>query len=239
MSEPEARPPAGEAAVGEAVTVEATGETVGEAKWKALRELELLVPALDKAAVRFQVLSEGRRGLLGVGYTPARVLAAADATVPAEAPPAPDESELATHVRTLLGHVTVALGIRCQIDIAETDETLTATCTGGELGLLIGKHGATIDAVQLLASAITGRGAAERKEIVVDAAGYRERRRRTLEGVAVRSAEEALRAGGRVELDPMSSAERRLVHERLKDYDGVRTVSEGDEPNRYVVVELA
>ena len=58
-------------------TVEATGETVGEAKWRALRELELLVPSLDKASVRFQVLSEGERGLLGVGYTPARVVATA------------------------------------------------------------------------------------------------------------------------------------------------------------------
>ena len=63
----------------EELTVEATGETVGEAKWKALRELELRAPGLDKATVRFQVLSEGERGLLGVGYTPARVLAAAAA----------------------------------------------------------------------------------------------------------------------------------------------------------------
>ncbi len=93
--------------------------------------------------------------------------------------------------------------------------------------------------MQTLAGAIASRGAEERVGVVVDAAGYRDRRRRTLEAVAVRSAEEALREGMRVELDPMSAAERRLVHERLKDYDGVSTVSEGDEPNRYVVVELA
>jgi spoIIIJ-associated protein len=228
-----------EPVVGEPVAVEATGETVGEAKWNALRELELLMPSLDKAAVRFQVLSEGKRGLLGVGYTPARVLAAVDSAAASEAQPAVDESEQAARLRTLLEHVTAALGIRGQIDVSETDETLTATCSGAELGLLIGKHGATIDAVQVLAAAIVGRGAEERKTVVVDAAGYRDRRRRTLEGVALRCAEEALRSGERVELDPMSSAERRLVHERLKDYDGVRTVSEGDEPNRYVVVELA
>ena len=88
-----------------AVTVEATGETVGEAKWKALRELERLTPSLDKAAVRFQVLSEGERGLLGVGYTPARVLASVDADavgaeLPAEAPV--DESEAAARVRGVL-----------------------------------------------------------------------------------------------------------------------------------------
>ena len=223
----------------EAVTVEATGETVGEAKRKALCELERLAPALDKAAVRFQVLSEGERGLLGVGYTPARVLASIAASSVVPVPRPADESELAARLGTLLEHVTTALGIRCRIEIAETDGTLTVTCSGDELGLLIGKHGATIDAVQTLAGAIAGRGAEERKEVVVDAAGYRDRRRRTLEAVAVRSAEGALRAGRRVELDPMSAVERRLVHERLKDYDGVSTVSEGDEPNRYVVVELA
>jgi spoIIIJ-associated protein len=228
--------------VSEALTVEATGETVGEAKWKALRELERLTPSLDKAAVRFQVLSEGERGLLGVGYTPARVLASVAATAAAaeDAVAGPvDESAAAARVRDVLEHVTTALGIRCRIEIVEDDDGLTATCTGGELGLLIGKHGATIDAVQVLAGAVAGRGLDERINVVVDAAGYRERRRRTLEAIAVRSAEEALREGARVELEPMSAAERRLVHERLKFYEGVSTVSEGDEPNRYVVVELA
>ena len=219
------------------VTVEATGETVGEAKWKALRELERLTPALDKASVRFQVLSEGERGLLGVGYTPARVLASVDSTAsPADRSPT-DESEAAARVRTMLEHVTMALGIRCRIEIAEDEGELTATCTGDELGLLIGKHGATIDAVQTLAGAIASRRADERLGVVVDAAGYRERRRRTLEAVAVRSAEEAVREGMPVGLEPMSAAERRLVHERLKAYEGVSTASEGDEPNRYVVVE--
>ena len=224
------------------VTVEATGETVGEAKWKALRELERLTPSLDKAAVRFQVLSEGERGLLGVGYTPARVLASVEAAAvaaDADREEPVDESEAAARVRAVLTHVTTALGIRCQIEVAEDESGLTATCSGDELGLLIGKHGATIDAVQVLAGAIAARGADERINVVVDAAGYRDRRRRTLEAVAVRSAEEALREGARVELEPMSAAERRLVHERLKDYEGVTTASEGDEPNRYVVVELA
>jgi spoIIIJ-associated protein len=225
-----------------ALTVEATGETVGEAKWKALRELERLTPSLDKAAVRFQVLSEGERGLLGVGYTPARVLASVEAPA-ASYEPVPDdvvdESEPAARVRGVLTHVTTALGIRCRIDVVEDEGGLTATCSGEDLGLLIGKHGATIDAVQVLATAIACRGADERIAVVVDAAGYRDRRRRTLEALAVRSAEEALREGERVLLEPMSASERRLVHERLKDYEGVSTASEGDEPNRYVVAEPA
>jgi spoIIIJ-associated protein len=217
------------------ITVEATGETVSEAKWKALRELERLEPSVDKAAVRFQVLEEGNRGLLGVGYSPARVVATAEGT---DATPAAavDESELAAHLRELLTQITTALGLRCRIEIEEADDAITAVCSAGDLGLLIGRHGQTIDAVQTLANAILRQDEDGRKQVVVDAAGYRDRRRRTIEALAVQSAEEALRSGEAVALEPMSSGDRRLVHERLKEYGGVETSSEGDEPNRYVVV---
>jgi spoIIIJ-associated protein len=217
------------------ITVEATGETVSEAKWKALRELERLEPSVDKAAVRFQVLEEGNRGLLGVGYSPARVVATAAAAA-AEAAPPIDESDLAAHLRELLTQVTTAIGLRCRIEIEESAEAITAVCSAPDLGLLIGRHGQTIDAVQTLANAILRQDENARKQVVVDAAGYRDRRRRTIEALAVHSAEEALRSGDRVALEPMSSGDRRLVHERLKEYGGVETSSEGDEPNRYVVV---
>jgi spoIIIJ-associated protein len=220
--------------------VEATGETVGEAKWNALRELELIVPALDKSAVRFQVLSEGERGLLGVGYSPARVVATASESERSDGDPAPSgESAAAGRLRDLLEHVSAAIGVRCRIELVEDGSSLTATCFGDDLGLLIGRHGQTIDAVQVLASMIAGRGENERKEVVVDAAGYRDRRRRTLEALALRSAEEVVRTGERVGLDPMSAAERKVVHTCLQDHEGVATASAGDEPNRYVVVEPA
>jgi spoIIIJ-associated protein len=223
------------------LSVEATGESVGEAKWKALRELERRSPALDPTAVRFQVVSEGERGLLGVGYEPARVLASvAAAAVRVESPPsAVDASPSAARLRGLLEQVVLALGIRCSIDVDEDEETLTGACAGGDLGLLIGKHGQTIDAVQTLATAILAGVSGPRKQVVVDAEGYRERRRRTVESLAVRCAQRALNDGVRVELDPMSAAERKLVHERLKDYGGVSTLSEGEEPRRYVVVAPA
>jgi spoIIIJ-associated protein len=217
------------------ITVEATGETVSEAKWKALRELERLEPAVDKAAVRFQVLEEGNRGLLGVGSSPARVVATA-VEAEAEAAPPIDESDLAAHLRELLTQVTSAIGLRCRIEIEESAEAITAVCSAPDLGLLIGRHGQTIDAVQTLANAILRQDENARKQVVVDAAGYRDRRRRTIETLAVHSAEEALRSGDRVALEPMSSGDRRLVHERLKEYGGVETSSEGDEPNRFVVV---
>jgi spoIIIJ-associated protein len=220
-------------------TVEATGETVGEAKWRALRELELLVPSLDKASVRFQVLSEGERGLLGVGYTPARVVATAAEGTVVPAPRPLDESDAAAKLREVLEHVTFALGVRCRIEIAERDGGLEATCFGDDLGLLIGRHGQTIDAVQVLASAIVGGSGEARRDVVVDAAGYRDRRRRTLESLALRCAEEAVRTGARVELEAMSAAERKIVHTALQDRGDVTTESEGDEPNRRVVVEPA
>jgi spoIIIJ-associated protein len=223
-------------------TVEAAGETVSEAKWRALRELELAVPGLDKAAVRFQVLSEGERGLLGVGYTPARVIAAVDdssGSAPRPEAPRIDESEAAASLRDLLEHITAAIGVRCRIEVEEADDLLAATCFGDDLGLLIGRHGQTIDAVQVLAAAIAGGSGDSRRVVVVDAAGYRDRRRRTLEAVALRSAEDAVRTGARVELEPMSSAERKIVHTSLEDHEAVTTSSEGDEPNRYVVVEPA
>jgi spoIIIJ-associated protein len=228
--------------VSEQLQIEATGETVGEAKWSALRELEKLQPGLDKAAVKFQVVSEGERGLLGVGFAPARVIATvpADASDGAPERPPVDETELAASVRELLELTVRGIGIHAHLSIAEDDESVTASFSGRDLGLLIGKHGQTIDAIQYLANAIVYRGQAEgRKAIVVDAAGYRERRKTSLDALAVRSAERAVSSGDRVELEPMTAVERKVVHVRLKDYPGVETTSEGTEPNRYVVVAPA
>jgi spoIIIJ-associated protein len=222
--------------VSEDVSVEATGETVGEAKWKALRDLERLAPGLDKATVRFQVVSEGERGLLGVGYTPARVVATADASTAAPAfEPREDETELAARVRGVVERVAGALGVGAHVAVEEREDELLVSCTGGDLGLLIGRHGQTIDALQYVANAIAWR-AGGGKPVTVDAAGYRERRRALLEGIAVESAQRAAR-GERVALEPMTSVERKVVHERLKEVAGVRTSSVGTEPNRYVVVE--
>jgi spoIIIJ-associated protein len=227
--------------VSERVQIEATGETVGEAKWSALRELEKLQPELDKASVQFQVVSEGERGLLGVGYSPARVIATVDsgaASLAADASDAVPESELAASVRELLERIVREIGIHARLVLEESEETLIASFSGRDLGLLIGKHGQTIDAIQYLANAILYRGQTEdRKAIVVDAAGYRERRKASLDTLAVRSAERAAQSGQRVELEPMTAVERKVVHLRLKDYPGVATSSEGTEPNRFVVIE--
>ena len=224
----------------EALQVEATGETVGEAKWAALRELEKLQPGLDKAAVRFQVVSEGERGLLGVGYSPARVIATMDseAVAPAADEPSAEESQLGGQVREALEHILEAMGVRARIELREDEESLVASVVGRELGLVIGKHGQTIDAIQYLVNAIIWRGQTEdRKPLVVDAAGYRARREATLDALAVRSAERVVSSGRAVELEPMTAVERKVVHVHLKEFSGVTTRSEGTEPNRFVVIE--
>jgi spoIIIJ-associated protein len=226
--------------VTEAVEVEATGETVGEAKWLALRELERLHPGLDKTAVAFQVISEGERGLLGVGYAPARVLARVDAKAVASPPRAEGESELAGQVRQLLERIAAGIGIDCRLEVLEDEESVTASFEAPDLGLLIGRHGQTIDAIQYLANAIAHRGEeGSRKAVVVDAGGYRRRRTATLEALAKRSAEEAKATGRAIELEPMSPVERKVVHLCLQDVSGIETRSEGTEPNRYVVVSPA
>jgi spoIIIJ-associated protein len=221
--------------VSEEVSVEATGETVGEAKWAALRELERLNPGLDKGAVRFQVVSEGERGLLGVGYSPARVLATVDTDGARVERAELDESELAALVRELVTRITAGMGISCRVDVEERENAVVATCSGPDLGLLIGRHGQTIDAVQYLVNAVLIRRMPG-MPAVVDAAGYRARREASLSALAHRAADDALRRGERVELEPMTAVERKIVHLELKDADGVETTSEGAEPNRFVVV---
>jgi spoIIIJ-associated protein len=147
---------------------------------------------------------------------------------------------LAAEARELVTRIVDGIGVTGRIDVDENDEVITVSCAGSDLGMLIGRHGQTIDAVQYLANAVMWRRHPEdRKEVVVDAAGYRDRRRTALEALAVRSAERALSDHEPVELEPMTAVERKVVHLRLKEFDGVETTSEGTEPNRFVVVHPA
>jgi spoIIIJ-associated protein len=229
----------GEGGLAAATEVEGVGETVGEAKWSALRELERRFPGLDKATVRFAVVSEGERGLLGVGFTPAKVVARLTAA-PTQALAREEPGTPAAILRELLERVCDALGAPCAIRITEDEATLSAILSGSELGLVIGKRGHTIDAIQYLANAIIWREHGEgRKDVVIDAAGYRERRRSSLENLADRAASEVLLAHAPVALEPMTAVERKIVHLHLADRHDVTTLSEGTEPNRHVVVAPA
>lgn len=147
-------------------------------------------------------------------------------------------SEASERVEELLDRVVGALGLDADVVVEEDDEGIRAVLDGDDLGLFIGRHGATIDAVQHLAFKIAnrdaGRDAAVR--VTVDAAGYRERREEMLHRQADQAAARAARSGRPVALDAMSATERKVVHEYLKDREDVETYSEGTEPNRHLVV---
>jgi spoIIIJ-associated protein len=216
------------------VTVEATGETVGEAKWAALRELEHRVPGLDRESVQFQVVSEGERGLLGVGFTPAHVIATAESAEVASTEE-PGTGAEARAAREIVERIAAGIGADVAITTREHESGVTINCSGADVALFIGKHGQTIDAIQYLANAITRAGGGEH-DVIVDAAGYRARRTATLENLARRTAQRASATGRRVAMEPMTPVERKIVHEALKDDPEVETASEGTEPNRFVVV---
>lgn len=143
----------------------------------------------------------------------------------------------AERAQELVEGVLDELDLDGEVVLDENDERILLTIEGDEdYGLLIGKRGQTIDALQLLCYQAAFRGMRERKRVIVDAASYRARRRETLEGRADRAAEQALTNNRVVEMDPMSAQERRVIHERLKERPGIETYSEGDEPNRCVIV---
>ena len=140
-------------------------------------------------------------------------------------------------VQELLERVVGALGLDATIEVTDDGEVCTGTVHGDDLGLFIGRHGQTIDAVQHIAQrAARGPRTEESRRIVIDAEGYRERREVMLQRQAEHAAEDALRYGRPVALDAMTASERRLVHEYLRDHAGVQTYSEGDEPDRHLVV---
>lgn len=146
----------------------------------------------------------------------------------------------AERVLDLVEHVVDGIGIDAAVNVTEDGETITATVDGAGVGLLIGHHGQTIDAIQHLALRVAiGDGSGPRHRVVVDADGYRERRREALLGQADDAADEALRFGRPVALDAMSASERRIVHEHLRDRDDVETHSEGEEPDRHLVIAPA
>jgi spoIIIJ-associated protein len=142
----------------------------------------------------------------------------------------------ASRVRMILERVVEELDVEASVEVDEVDEVIVGRIEGEDVGLLIGRRGQTIDAVQLLCYRAAFRGRQDRKRVVVDAAGYRERRREAVERQADRAAERSLKTGKEIELEAMSPTERRAVHQHLKDRAGIETFSEGEEPERCVIV---
>jgi spoIIIJ-associated protein len=139
-------------------------------------------------------------------------------------------------VRELLEEIVNALDLDAEIQVSDDGEVVTGTLVGEDLGLVIGRHGQTIDALQHLAWRIAVRESDERRRVVIDAAGYRDRRAAALQAQADQAVADALRFSRPVALDAMTASDRKVVHEYLRDRGDVETYSEGDEPDRHLVV---
>jgi spoIIIJ-associated protein len=144
--------------------------------------------------------------------------------------------EPAERVRALLERIVDELELEAEVSVDEDEGEIRAAVDGEDVGLLIGRHGQTIDAVQLLCYQAAFRGRQDRKRVSVDAAGYRHRQGEALRRRADVAAEDAIRDGRAIEMEAMGPNERRVVHEHLRERPEVETYSEGDEPHRFVVI---
>jgi spoIIIJ-associated protein len=147
-----------------------------------------------------------------------------------------DELDAPDALVELLEEIVDGLGLDAEVEVDESDGVLTGRVEGEDVGLFIGRHGQTIDAVQHLAQRIIFPEGPSSTRVVIDANGYRERRTEALQADAQDAAEEALSTGRPVALDPLPPFERRIVHEFLRERGDVETHSEGNEPERYLVV---
>jgi spoIIIJ-associated protein len=150
--------------------------------------------------------------------------------------PRQEDFEPVEELRDLLEEIVDSLRLEAEVEVEETREQITGRVEGEDLGLFIGRRGQTIDAVQHLAQRILYPDGPSQIRVVIDADGYRDRRAEALRGEADDAAEQAIRTGRPVELDPLPPFERRIVHEYLRERGGVETHSEGAEPHRFLVI---
>jgi spoIIIJ-associated protein len=220
-------------------SAEGSGRTVEEAIRQALRTL-----GARREDVDLMVLDEGNRGVLGLGAREARVKltllseegeeeAAASAE---ESFGQPETGEPAAVARGVVATLVDAMGFRGTVQAREDAGVVQVTIAGAQLAPLIGRRGQTLEALELLANLIVARRLARRMPVIVDAERYRERRREALEALARRTATRVRRMGQPVALEPMSPSERRVIHTTLAVVPGVATHSEGEGPNRHVVI---
>ena len=229
-------------------TIEMTARTVEQAISQALEELDV---SEDFALI--EVLDEGETGgLLGFGRRPARVKVTVDESRLPQAKKEPQESDksdwkvssdergFASAENAALDYIESVLsgiGIHGRIEsYLGEDESLHIEITGSDCGVAIGRHGETLDAIQYLSNIVANRWVDDPLRVVVDVAGYRNRREQRIQQQAKKTAERVLDTGRESRLKPMTAAERRIVHLTLRDTEGITTYSEGTEPRRYVVV---
>lgn len=200
-------------------TIEKTGKTVEEAVEAALAYL-----GATKEQVEIEVLEEPSKGLFGlIGSKAARVRVTL--------PDTPEEV-----AKDFLEKIFEKINIKVFIEVFKRDSMINISLSGKDLGILIGRRGETLDALQYLVNLAVAKKIGHKQRIVLDIEGYRKRREQTLVNLARRLSEKAKRTGHSVILEPMSPHERRIIHTALQNDFRVRTFSEGEEPYRKVII---
>ena len=215
--------------------VEATGNTVEDAKRKAMQQLGVQ----DERQVQFEVLDEGKRSLLGILIAPARVRASLVAPT-ASQPTAEAETvspDVARQVADYVDYLLRRLRLNVQAVLRGTHgRYVEVEMVGRDVPILVGKNGEVINQLQFLLNLVVPRATGLDARIVLDGAGWRRRRTERLRNQVIAIANEVKKRREEAVLPPMPPHERRIVHQTLKDDPEVMTYSEGEEPNRYVVI---
>ncbi|HBX23903.1 MAG TPA: protein jag [Desulfotomaculum sp.] len=199
--------------------IESTGKTVDDAIESALGDLKL-----NREDVDIEILEEPTKGLFGIlGGKPARVRVKAKITATGRA-------------RDMLNNVMQVMKLDVDIEMIEKNERILININGPDLGILIGRRGETLDALQYLVNLSANKNAEKRKRIIIDIEGYRRRREETLMKLALKLADKARQRGRNVVLEPMNSMERRIIHTALQERDDIYTFSEGEEPYRKIII---
>lgn len=147
-----------------------------------------------------------------------------------------EQKKVAEEAKTFLAGVFAGMHLAVTMECRMTEERIMINLVGDGLGILIGKHGQTLDALQYLTNLAAGKSFRHHYFILLDVENYRERRQDTLEALARRLAGKVKRTGEEIRLEPMAAGERRIIHLALQDDHAVSTDSEGEAPYRYVVI---
>ena len=201
-------------------TIEKSAKTVQDALKLALAELNL-----SEEEVEYEVIEEGSKGIFGIG--------AKDAVIKVS-----PKIDFESRAYNFLTDVFVGMGLRVDVDITFEEKRMNIVLSGDNMGIVIGKRGDTLDALEHLVSLCVNRGDGEYIRVSLDTENYREKRKATLINLAENLANSVVKNKKKVTLEPMNSNERRIIHSTLQNNKYVDTYSVGDEPNRKVVIAL-
>lgn len=200
--------------------VTASGSTVEEAVQSALQQLNT-----TEDRVEVEVIDEGKKGILGI-------IGAKRAIVTVRLKKNPIEE-----TEKYLKSVTTLMNVDVDIQTIVEDNHVTFEMDGENIAIIIGKRGQTLNALQYLAHLVINKQKETYYTVTVDAEGYRERRKETLESLALKMADKAKRLNRKVALEPMPAYERKIIHSKLQDVEGVTTYSDGQEPHRHIIIK--